>query len=154
MGNAASKRSIRNLRLTREYHFRYLGLWIMVTIALITSCNLILYLWLQERFSGLDSITSPGYSLLLEFRHHLAGILVIETLIFAVGIVALGKMTAHRIAGPYLRMKRTFEAVRDGDETLRLKFRDYDHLDEVAQSFNEMLDAVRKRGAKAQTAGE
>ncbi len=144
--NAASKRSLRSLRLTRAYHYRYLGLWMMVTIALMVVCNLTLYLWLQERFaSGLGSLTDPAYSWSLQFRQYLGGILIIETLVFAIGIVALGKLTAHRIAGPYLRIQKTCEAVRDGDDALRLQFRDYDGLQDLARTFNEMVDAVRGR---------
>jgi len=140
-----SNRSIRNVGLTRDYHFRYLGLWAAVAMSLVVCCNVVLFLWIQEHFMGIGDILSDGHIRVVEFQNYLVGALIIETLVFGIGIVALAKLTAHRIAGPYLRLRRTFELVRDGKLDTRLSFRDYDHLDDVAKTFNEMLDALINR---------
>lgn len=138
-------RKYRNLALTKEFHFRYLGLWAVIAVALMCTNNITLFLWIQEHFASSQSILSPEYQLFDLLKNRLIVALIIETIIFSIGIVALARLTAHRIAGPYIRLRRTFEAIRDGNPDLRLRFRDYDNLDPVAKAFNEMMDAFHKK---------
>ena len=62
-----------------------------------------------------------------------------------VGVVALAKFTSHRIAGPFIRLRRAFNEVRDGDLDHLLKFRKYDRLTMLEDSFNGMMESLRER---------
>lgn len=139
------KRSLRNLRLTKDFHFRYLGLWIIICMTLLVAVNVTLFLWVSAHFSGMRSILSGSHTKFIEFREYIMYALFIEMCIFGIGLVALAKLTAHRIAGPYIRLQRTFDSIREGNSELRLSFRDYDGLDHVAESFNQMMETVSKR---------
>ena len=66
-------------------------------------------------------------------------------LVCIAGIVCLAKYTAHRIAGPYLRIVSVCNSIRDGDMDQVVRFRGYDRLDYVSNTMNEMIAAVRAR---------
>lgn len=138
-------RSLRNIHLTKDFHFRYLGLWVAITMGLMVCSNVVLFLWIQEHFMGLRSILSDSHIRYIEFKNYLLMALLLETLIFGVGVLLLAKLTAHRIAGPYIRLHKTFEDVRGGKLETRLQFRDYDGLDHVADSFNAMMESLTRR---------
>ena len=66
-------------------------------------------------------------------------------MLLSTAILVMAVVTAHRIGGPYIAVKRTCKAIERGDMSQRLKFRDYDRLDDVQEAFNEMMDAVEAR---------
>jgi hypothetical protein len=53
----------------------------------------------------------------------------------------------HRVAGPIYRFRQTILSITSGEPVRRIKLRDGDHLNEVADDINEMLDALEERGA-------
>ena len=55
---------------------------------------------------------------------------------------------SHRIAGPLQRLKAYMRRVGDGDLNLRLRFRTYDEIHDVADAFNQMVDDLKKRYKK------
>ncbi|MCE9615115.1 MAG: hypothetical protein K8T26_12625 [Lentisphaerae bacterium] len=140
----SQKRSLRNVRLTKDFHYRYLGLWVMITVALMLASNTVLFLWIHEHFLGVDNIVSDLHTTYIELKNWVLFGLLVESIAFAIGIVALAKLTAHRIAGPYIQLQKTFDAIRDGKLDARLHFREYDNLDHVAKSFADMMDALSK----------
>ena len=60
-------------------------------------------------------------------------------------IIINGVLSAHRIAGVHLRLKKVFDQVREGSLDTRLRFRNEDRLDEVEHSFNIMMDSLQQR---------
>ncbi|MDA0578266.1 MAG: methyl-accepting chemotaxis protein [Verrucomicrobia bacterium] len=139
-----SQRSIRNVNLTLQYHYRYLGLWIVLCLAFMLGMHFFVYLWIQDRFAGVESVISDLHVAYIELQNYVVAGLAFATVVASIGIVALAKLTAHRIAGPYIHLQRTFDSIRDGHLEERLHFRDYDKLDHIAKSFNSMMDAVAK----------
>ncbi|UCD19303.1 MAG: HAMP domain-containing protein, partial [candidate division WOR-3 bacterium] len=55
---------------------------------------------------------------------------------------------SHRIAGPLHRLKMYMEKVENGDHSVRLKFRKNDVIHDVAESFNRMVEGIRKNSGK------
>lgn len=55
---------------------------------------------------------------------------------------------SHRIAGPSYNLLRSFERVRNGDLAFRVRLRDGDHLTELADGFNDMLDWLAEHPPK------
>lgn len=55
---------------------------------------------------------------------------------------------SHRIAGPLQRLKAYMRRVGQGEFNLRLRFRTYDEIHDVADAFNQMVDDLKRRYKK------
>lgn len=71
----------------------------------------------------------------------LAGLLIV--LILSLSILFV--LFSHRIAGPVMRIGRTFEDALRGDLTQRIRLREHDELKATADHLNHMLDALQGR---------
>ena len=139
------QRKLSNVKLTEKYRFKYLGHWVLISFLFLTLLDIAVYLLYQQMWQG---FTTPGADMALEraFRHSQVMTTIVGTSgLFAAAILLLAVFTAHRIGGPYLAIKRVMANVRDGDVSSRLRFREYDRLDDVENAFNEMLDALQTR---------
>jgi nitrogen fixation/metabolism regulation signal transduction histidine kinase len=143
-----SNRKLSNVKLTKEFHFRYLGLWVLISIGLVVVANLLLFLLAEQHWKDLYAQDTQFLAEYMMQRQMMAAALGVGALLFSAALVALAKTTAHRIAGPYVKLQRVFESVRDGNLDQELSFRKYDHLDELAAVFNEMMVEVRARARK------
>ncbi len=123
------------VRHTLAYMLPFSGLWLVVTIAAMVVFGITCYL-----------VASASPLLDDASRNRLAIVLVMQTLFLIAAVVALAIFTTHRLAGPYIALRRAFEAVKNGDLERPLRFRSSDvHLREVQASFEEMLAALRQR---------
>ena len=76
-------------------------------------------------------------------RASMTPIVIIVPIIFVImSVIVL--FISHRIAGPLCRLKQCMEKVGQGDFSVRLQFRKHDAVDDVADSFNKMVDNLRK----------
>jgi hypothetical protein len=57
----------------------------------------------------------------------------------------------HRVVGPLVRIRRAIKAVTDGEALTPIALREGDHLQELKDELNAMLDALERRGAVALT---
>lgn len=139
------KRSLKSLKLTRQFHYRYLGFWVLICLCMLAALNLILFLYIDEHWGSPFSFDTGFFEEYLILRHVILAAMWLEIALFTVAIVGLAKVTVHRIAGPLVRLRATFDAVAEGKLDQKLKFRDYDHLEEVEASFNRMMETLRAR---------
>ncbi len=112
---------------------------------MLLALNGLTYLYLQERIGGADDgagLFALEYALI---RRLITGVMCIEVILISTAFIMLAKFTAHRIAGPYIRLRNTFKQVQDGDLTVRLRFRGYDRLEDTAAAFNAMMEAIERR---------
>lgn len=72
------------------------------------------------------------------------GSLAIIVLVIFVVMTIIVIFISHRIAGPLHRLKQYMQSVGKGDFSVRLRFRTYDEIHDVADSFNEMVEGLRK----------
>ena len=155
MNPFSSRRKLSNLRLTRKFHFRYLGQILLVMIGLILIANISLYLYFEEHCRNVKAATHnpEKYSTV---RKTLITILTTETVLATVAIVFLTIFTTHRIAGTSIKLRNAFEEVRNGNLKHRIRFRSSDHFEEVEDAFNGMMEALEQRavGASEQAAGD
>ncbi len=122
------------VRFTLPYVFKFLGLWIVVTILAVLVFGVSSYLLLTQRVLGPDQ------------RDLAMVILLAQTIVALAGIAILAVFTTHRLAGPMIALRRAFEDVKDGDLERELRFRRADsHLLELEAAFNEMMGSLRKR---------
>jgi nitrogen fixation/metabolism regulation signal transduction histidine kinase len=140
-----SNRHFSNVSLTGKFHFRYMGLWVIISIGLLIVTNLLLLLLSEEHWRSLYTLDTSFQEVYLEQRNMMTLALGLATLLFSAAIVVLAKMTAHRIAGPYIKLQRVFESVQQGHFDQTLKFRNYDHLEDLEKAFNEMMVVIRSR---------
>lgn len=77
----------------------------------------------------------------------LYGILALVGLaiVMAFSLSILFVLFSHRIAGPILRIERTFEDALQGDLTQRIRLRQGDELKDTADQLNTMLDGLQAR---------
>lgn len=145
MPSGRHQRKLSNVRLTRKFHMRHMGLWMLFTICLVLTLNLFFHLFIQERWNALGLLDASVAATYLPLRRSLMTAQVIETILFCAAIVMLGKLTSHRIAGAFIRLQIACEAVAQGDLDHTLGFRSYDNLDDLAAAFNTMMASIRKR---------
>jgi len=61
-------------------------------------------------------------------------------------VLALALFTTHRLAGPWIAVRRALDRVRDGDLDSGLRLRATDpRIKEVELAFAQMLDSLRQR---------
>ena len=136
-------RKLSSIRLTRKFHLRYMGLWIALTILLCILVTYICYRMVELPAADVYSMEPAALTEYINSRTvFLVGMLV-EVIVVSALIVLLASLTAHRVAGPYIRLIAVCEALRDGDLDQRLKFRRYDNLETVETAFNAMLDNMK-----------
>jgi nitrate/nitrite-specific signal transduction histidine kinase len=121
------------VRLTLPYIVRFSALWLVVTSLAILVLAFSLYLALAERMS------EGG-------QHRLMLVLGLQTLLLLIAVFALAIFTTHRLAGPLIAIRRALADVRDGKLEGNLRFRSVDpHLSDIADTFNEMVAALKSR---------
>ena len=107
---------------------RFAGLWLVVTLAAVAVAVASSYL-LAGRAE--DEGTAAG--------------LALQALLIVAAVVAL--FSTHRLAGPWIALRRALDRVREGDLDTPLRIRTVDpYLREVERSFNEMRESLRQSG--------
>ncbi len=53
---------------------------------------------------------------------------------------------SHRLVGPVMRFRRTVQDIARGESVRPIKLREGDYLDDFRDDFNQMLDALQRRG--------
>jgi nitrogen fixation/metabolism regulation signal transduction histidine kinase len=129
---------VKNLRGSGVRHTapmvgRFAGLWLLVTLAAVAVASVTSYLALQTRGGARGADGS------------MLGALLLQTALTVGAVAALAVFTTHRLAGPWIAVRRALEGVRDGDLETQLRIRSVDpHLREIERAFNEMTDALRR----------
>ena len=53
---------------------------------------------------------------------------------------------SHRLVGPLVRIRKTIQAISEGESVRPIKLRDDDYLTEMRDDFNKMLEELQKHG--------
>jgi len=142
------KRKLFSFKHTSKFHFRYMGLWVLVSVVLIGVANVLLFLLVEEHWRALYTLDTQFQDQYMAQRQMMGMALGFEAFLFSIAMVVLAKSTAHRIAGPYIKLRQVFNAVREGNLNQELHFRKYDHLKELEEAFNGMMAEVRSQVRK------
>ena len=128
----------------RPYQYRFVvkQLLILVVVGLLSSYLSIALL--------LHSLYRPD----LEHQSYIVagcvgvGITLAFEIILAIPLIYhLGIRQSHRVVGPIARLNRTLEAIGAGDFSQRIRLRDGDVLQPVAEAISRMADNLQKRSA-------
>ena len=121
------------LRHTLPYVLRFAGLWLVVSIAAVVVASVSSYWLFAER------VGEAGAA-------QLRKVIFIQATLSILAIIALALFTTHRLAGPWIAVRRALDRVRDGDFDTGLRLRASDpRIKEVELGFAEMLDSLRQR---------
>ena len=88
-----------------------------------------------------QELAAQRYRDLLVFGLSLAAATLVATLIFAVWAL----FVTHRAAGSVYQIRRVIEEIKAGNVNQRVHLRENDEFQDVAKSFNEMVDVLQKR---------
>ena len=121
------------LRHTLPYVLRFAGLWLVVTIAAIVVASVSSYWVFAERVGDAGA-------------EQLQRVIITQATLSILAVIALAVFTTHRLAGPWIAVRRALDAVRDGDLDRGLRLRATDpRIKEVELAFAQMLDSLRQR---------
>jgi methyl-accepting chemotaxis protein len=135
MAMGREKRSVLSIVKTAKYHMPYIGNVLAVTLGLLALLYLLLLQRLMEATAGEDPALVKN----------LVAALTIAALAVGSLITLVALLQAHRVAGIHIKLKATFDRIKDGELDAQLKFRESDRLNDVEDSFNQMMEAVRAR---------
>jgi nitrogen fixation/metabolism regulation signal transduction histidine kinase len=68
----------------------------------------------------------------------------LATLVIMLMIATWATVVTHRAAGAVYHMRRVMEEIRSGNTKQRVHLREKDEFQDVAQSFNQMMDDLQK----------
>ncbi len=71
-------------------------------------------------------------------------LVVVVPIVFVLMTVAT-VFVSHRIAGPLQRLKAYMRRFGNGEFSLKLRFRNYDEIHDVADAFNDMVNKLKAR---------
>jgi len=133
MGMQANKRSLKNIALTRRFHWAYIGDWLLLTVALVVVAECLL-LAIVNTLSSSSLFFDPQKVSLLS---------VLVCVVVILGLACLGALWAHRIAGVHIRSESVLRQAAAGDLSVQLRFRAGDDLEEVEDAFQAMMATLR-----------
>lgn len=132
----------RQYLVDRAYQIRFVTRVFMVVLAVAVVSSLLstLLIWFNMYQPDLNAQVPMISSLIA-----VAATLLIELLLAIPIVFFLGIRQSHRIVGPMNRLKRTLEAIGNGDFSQRIVLRQGDALEDLAKSINTMAETLDKR---------
>ena len=119
----------------------------MIVTATTAACLFVFFLIQSESIKSFVDAEDTHLLQRIGSSQLLMGVAVAAVLLGHVALVVwLGLVASHKVAGPLYRFKKVMKEVADGDMSVRMKLRKGDQLDDVAEAFNEMMDALERRG--------
>lgn len=139
---SSKNRSFKSVGLTAPRYWSLMGIQFVLVILFLLSLGVTLWMVLQYQRELMRLMGEDFPREIVNTQSVYVKIFWVQIGVFLVGTLALFGLACHRIAGTYVALKRTIRMVREGDTSVRLKFRGSDRLDDVAESFNDMMDAI------------
>ena len=130
----------------RAYQMRFASRVFMAVfgVAVVSSFISTSLLWTNMYRPDLGS-----HTLLVGCFIAVASTLLIELLLAIPIVFYLGIRQSHRIVGPMNRLKKTLEAIGNGDFSQRIILRQGDALEDLAKAINQMAEQLSQRSPKA-----
>ncbi len=133
----------KNYITNKRYQFRMLALLLLIVyVAIFGSVFATHYALLHSimYFTEQEGRSPTGAELVVVPLRSLA--IIVPIVFVVVSVITI--FVSHRIAGPLQRLKLYMEKVGQGNFALRLRFRKYDEIHDVAESFNGMVKNLEK----------
>lgn len=158
MGNK-KQRKMRNYLLDRRFQLKYTGMLLLVTVSVASGLGFMAYRFSQRQTEALTAqiaaqphLDSETASDLEEFAlqedRRVRNAIVVGVLFLTLVLGLAGITVTHRVVGPTYRMKRLFAHVGEGHLEINTGIRKGDELQELYQSFAEMVESLRDQRAE------
>jgi hypothetical protein len=69
-------------------------------------------------------------------------LLLLGSAVFLGGVVVVGLLESHRTAGAAFAIRRAVDGMREGQTEVRIRLRRGDHLQDLAQSINQLAETI------------
>jgi methyl-accepting chemotaxis protein len=153
-GESMSKnhRKLGNYLINPRYQLKYI-FWLGVTgMTLVVLYSLLFYFFMRENYDVLVELSPMDDAVKQQLYHELNHIILLlggVSFLFLIIVAFLGVILSHRTAGPLYHFKKVFGRIKDGDLAARVRLRPNDDFQDVAASFNSMVDALVERAKSA-----
>ena len=148
MPESQRQRKLKNFFINPAYQIRYIFWLTSSGLVLVILNAAIAYSYIKENYLTLVDLSpmtdAARAQMYLELRQLILAISSVSILFLAF-IAILGIFLSHRTAGPLYHFKRVFEDIRSGNSNRRVRLRPNDEFQDVARSFNEMMDQLKPK---------
>jgi len=148
MSDQKHKRYLKNYIINPAYQLRYI-FWLTSSGLILVALNAwIAYSYIKENYLtlvDLSPMTDEAKDQLYSELRHLVLAISSSSLLFLILISVLGIFLSHKTAGPLYAFKRIFEEISQGETRKRLRLRPGDEFQDVAESFNKMMDSISRK---------
>ena len=153
---AKKKRKLRNYLLDRRFQLKYTGMVLLVTLAVASVLGYFAYSFSRgqtEAFTAqlaaqpdLDEATASDLERFARQEdRRVRNAIAAGVLVLSIALGLTGILVTHRVVGPAYRMRRLFEHVGEGQLRVTTRIRKGDELQDLYQSFANMVDSLREQ---------
>ena len=145
---------MRNYLLDRRFQLKYTGMVLVVTVAVASALGYVAYRFskgqteaLTAQIAGQPDFDEDTAADLERFARDedrkIRNAIVAGVLLLTLALGLTGIVVTHRVVGPVYRMRRLFRHVGEGKLEVSTGIRKGDELQELYQSFAEMVECLR-----------
>ena len=145
------KRNLSHFLISPSFQLKIASFSLLPGIIIVTIYGLLLNGKMKEKYEALisastmeDTVKSQLWLELDQFRIQF----VAFSLLFLLLIFFFGIFLSHKVARPVCKIKEAMEQVRKGNKEARLLFREDEEFNEMATSFNNMMDSLAVKESK------
>ncbi len=146
-----NRRKLRNFLINPAFQLKY-AFWLSASGLTLVSMNAALfYLYTRENYSTLVEL-SPMTDDVRRLLQTELRLIILQlsalSLAFVILMTLLGIVISHRAAGPLFHFNRIFREIAEGNRQARVRLRPGDDFQDVAASFNRMMDSLEAGSAR------
>jgi nitrate/nitrite-specific signal transduction histidine kinase len=142
-----AKRKVSNLLINPKFQKKYV-FWMSSTGIILTCINAtIIYFFTKENYDFLVEMlemTEEARGQMYQELYQIIGLLGVSSIVFMIIVSIWGIILSHRVAGPLHKLKMSIDNIKNGETDTRVFFRKNDHFQDLAASFNDMMDELTK----------
>jgi nitrogen fixation/metabolism regulation signal transduction histidine kinase len=147
MMDSKNQRSKRYLWIIPSFQGRIISLILLLGFVCAAANGYLYYAYVDDSYDFILKYSSLSQEL-IDARHRdllVFGVsLGLATLLTTLVIVALALVITHRAAESIDHIKRVIEEIRSGNVKERIHLREKDEFQDLAKSFNQMMDELQK----------
>lgn len=141
-------RKARNLLLRPAYQLKLPFYILLLSMAFLILGVLFGNLYFQQTYmSMLATSTQPDYlqQVITRQTHEFKLLSLLLLAAYAALVTVISTIYTHRLIGPTLPIRRHIKALRDGLYSHRVKLREHDGLQDVADDLNALAETLEER---------
>ncbi len=127
----------KTILIKKRLQYRYMALIMMSVLVAFLIVGLDL-MWTIAKLINDHPMMQP----LLDDMVAMAPLFFLKILVYMVIVLIVSAVVSHRMAGPIFKFEKSCSTVAAGDLTHRVYLRKGDHLTELQEHFNNMVEAV------------